>query len=128
VKVVYTYLVAVMRSAVDDRLIAASPCSRISLPEVVRDRVIPLTTVQVGKVVEQAPARFRAMAVLDAATGPRSGELRGLTVDRLSPALHVRRARVPEVLTLHVDRQLVRVVRVGRRCGGRRRRPRRTGR
>jgi integrase len=109
VKVVYTYLAAVMRSAVDDRLISHTPCSRIKLPEVTKKRVVPLTDDQVAAIAGQAGERYRAMVALGAATGMRSGELRGLTVDRLSPALHLLGRSVPDAVTLHVDRQLTAV-------------------
>jgi integrase len=106
IEVVYGYVATIFRSAVDDRLLAHSPCTRISLPEVVTSRVVPLLLEQVTAIREALPARYQAMAALDAASGLRSGELRGLTVDRLSPRLHVQGARVPSEVALRVDRQM----------------------
>jgi integrase len=41
-----------------------------------------------------------------AASGLRSGELRGLTVDRIEPALHLRTDVPPKQATVRIDRQL----------------------
>lgn len=54
--------------------------------------------------VDAAGERWRAMFVLAAATGMRPGELRGLTVDRITPALHVRSQVSPRVASLRIDR------------------------
>lgn len=105
VHVVYGCLSALMRSAVEDRLRPFSPCSRISLPEVSRGRLVPLTSEQVRVIAAAMTPRGRAMVWLAAASGMRSGELRGLTVDRISPALHVRGGRLPAQVSIVVDRQ-----------------------
>jgi integrase len=109
VRVTYTYLAAVFRSAVDDRLIAASPCSRIRLPEVQDRKVVPLTVEQV-EAMTAAAGRWRAMFITAAGTGLRPGELRGLCVDRITPALHVRGGPLPKVASIRVDQQLVNVL------------------
>lgn len=108
VRVTYTYLAAVFRSAVDDRLIASTPCSRIKLPEIPDRKVTPLTVEQVEAMVGAA-GHWRGMFVTGAGTGMRPGELRGLCVDRITPALHVRGARLPKVASIRIDQQLLEV-------------------
>lgn len=107
VEVVYGYVATVFRMAVDDRLIPHTPCTRIRLPEHVRAKVVPMTRAQVVTLRDVMPERFAAMVELCAASGLRSSELRGLTVDRVSPRLHVRGAIAPAEVVLRVDRQLV---------------------
>lgn len=96
--VTYGYAAALFKSAVQDRLIAATPCVRINLPRTTHERVIPLTTEQVLTIADRINRRYRSLVLLGAATGLRSGELCGLTVDRL---------RWDEPLSIRVDRQLV---------------------
>lgn len=79
----YGYLSAILKSAVADRLIRETPCQKINLPRVDTERVVPLTVAQVQRIAENITPRYRMMVILGAATGMRSGELRGLTVDRL---------------------------------------------
>lgn len=107
VAVVHSYLSAIFKAAVVDRVIAVNPCVKIKLPATTTGKVTPLTVEQVGLIAGRVPPRYRAMVLLDAASGLRSGELRGLTVDRLSPALHVRSDVPPQRVVLRVDRQLV---------------------
>lgn len=84
-------------SAVADRLIPSTPFERISLPKVVRGDVRPPSVEEVQTLAAAAPDRLRALVILAAATGLRSGELLGLTVDRCD---FLRRE-------VRVDRQLV---------------------
>lgn len=107
VQVVYAYLSAVLKSATQDRLIPSTPCVKISLPERVTARVQPLTVEQVGIIANAVSARYRAMVIVAAGSGLRGGELRGLTLDRISPALHLAGDIVPRSATLTVDRQLL---------------------
>ncbi|WP_229022786.1 tyrosine-type recombinase/integrase [Actinomarinicola tropica] len=95
--VVYGYLAAVFRAAVDDQVIARTPCTRINLPKRTRPRVVPLEVAQVDAICEALPDRYQALVTLAAATGLRQGEAFGLTVDRVD---FLRR-------TVRVDRQLV---------------------
>jgi integrase len=99
IEVTYGYLASIMKSAVLDRLIRESPCRAVKLPPIVRERVIPLTTEQVHQIADSVTPRYRAMVYLGAATGMRSGELRGLTVDRLK--------MVGQQMRITIDRQLV---------------------
>lgn len=85
VSVVYGYVSGLFRAAVDDRLIAHSPCVRgINLPRTEHHRVIPLTVAQVHQIAEKITHRYRGLVLLGAASGMRSGELRGLTTDRVT--------------------------------------------
>ena len=101
VRVAYVYLAGVFSLAVEERRIVATPCRRINLPPVEREPVIPLTVAQVQELVDRLWTPYRRMAVLAAATGMRSGELRGLTWDRITVAADGASAQV------RVDRQLV---------------------
>ena len=96
----------VFRSAVDDRVIGASPCVRIALPEVARARVSPLPVEAVRLTGKSMMPSLQAMLWSGVGTGMRPGELRGLKGDRLT---------LPKSGTglVRVDRQLVAV-----RAGG----------
>jgi len=83
VEVAYSYVSSIFGEAVDDRVIATSPCVKIALPKIVRAQVTPLTLEQVRGVIESVPDRYRALVVLAAGTGLRQGEVCGLTVDRV---------------------------------------------
>jgi integrase len=80
VEVVYRHLASIFKSAVADRIIAVSPCDRISLPKIDRKRVVPLETDTVLAIADARPERYRALVVLAAGTGLRQGEAFGLTV------------------------------------------------
>jgi integrase len=95
----YALTRTIFRAAVEDRLIAESPCRRIALPELSDEKVVPLVE-QVQLIVAASPEDLRALIVLGAATGLRSGELLGLTVDRVD---FLRR-------TVAVEQQLVYIV------------------
>lgn len=97
VGVVVTYLSAVFKAAVDDRLIPASPCSRIVRPRVEPARVDPMATEDVLALAAAVPDRYRALVMLAAGTGLRQGEALGLTLDRCDFLRRLAR----------VDRQLV---------------------
>jgi hypothetical protein len=51
---------SILSSAVQDRLIASSPAARLSLPRSERERVVPLSTVQVQTLADAMPERCRA--------------------------------------------------------------------
>jgi integrase len=80
VEVVYRHLASIFKSAVADRLIAVSPCDRISLPKIDRKRVAPLETETVLAIADALPERYQALVILAAGTGLRQGEAFGLTV------------------------------------------------
>lgn len=83
VRQVYAVTRTIFRAAVEDRLLAESPCRRIALPELPDEKVIPLTVEAVRAIADAAPDDLRALVVLAAATGLRSGELLGLTVEHV---------------------------------------------
>jgi integrase len=83
VRTAYGYVRSIFRTALEDRLVDASPCVRISLPEVVRERIVPLTPEQVHRIAAAVPGWYRAMVLVGAATGMRQGELAGLSLDRV---------------------------------------------
>lgn len=96
VEVVYRYLVSIFRAAVQDRVIAHSPCVGVKLPKIERRMVDPLEVDQVEALVDAMPVRYQALVTLAAGTGLRQGEAFGLTVDRVD---FLRRQ-------LRVDRQM----------------------
>lgn len=100
VEVVYRYVVAIFRAAVDDQLIKSSPCRGVKLPKQERRQVVPLEVATVDALAEAVPARYRALVILAAGTGLRQGEAFGLQLDRVD---FLRR-------TLTVDQQLVLLV------------------
>jgi integrase len=101
VAVVHGVVASVMKAAVSDRRIVASPCQDTRLPEDHRDPIVPLTIEQVRAIEQALPERYRALVTLAAATGVRQGEAFGLTVDRTGIAPPSPRPM------LRVDRQLV---------------------
>jgi integrase len=79
-RVVYGYLSAMFASAVRDRVIGASPCVGIRLPDIDRGkRVIP-TPEQVHRLAELLPDRLSAAVYVAAGCGLRLGEVLGLEV------------------------------------------------
>lgn len=98
----YSILAILMRAAVKDRVIPASPCVDIKLPKIEpRSALVPITTETVMALREAMPPRFRAFVTVGAGTGMRRGELLGLTLDRVSF----------DFATIRVDRQLARTSR-----------------
>jgi integrase len=103
VRQVYAITRTIFRAAVEDKLLAESPCRKIALPELPDDKIVPLTVEQVRKIADAAPDDLRAMIVLGAATGLRSGELLGLTVDRVD---FLRRSVSVEQQLVYIDGQV----------------------
>lgn len=97
VAVTYQHLRSVFRAAEADRVIARTPCERISLPERHKAQVVPLPTDVVLAAAAAMPPRWSAMITLMAGTGLRPGEAAGVTLDQID---FLRR-------TLRVDRQLL---------------------
>lgn len=96
IRATYSVLTGAMKLAMADGLVDASPCVGVKLPRAERIKVEPLTEKQVQAIAAKMPDRLRAMVWLGAASGMRGGEMRGLTVDRLSGTI------------VTVDRQLIR--------------------
>jgi integrase len=81
IRVVYSFVTGMFRSAVRDRLIVASPCVDVRLPRPEPKRVEPLATERVEALIAAMPERYRALVVLAAGTGLRHGEALGLELD-----------------------------------------------
>lgn len=101
VRLTYIYLAGICQLAVDERRIVASPCTRINLPVVDRELVVPLAVAQVQALTDAVAADRRGLLVLGAASGMRSAEMRGLTWDRVRPT-------ADGGAVVRVDRQLLR--------------------
>ncbi|QOV35633.1 site-specific integrase [Streptomyces ferrugineus] len=80
VRNVYDVLVRLMTAAVEDKVIAASPCRRITLPPMPDEEVAPPTVAQVEAIARVMPPYIRAAIVTLAGSGLRIGELLGLKV------------------------------------------------
>ncbi|MFD5446207.1 tyrosine-type recombinase/integrase [Streptomyces tendae] len=80
VRNVYDVLVRLMTAAVEDKVIASSPCRRITLPPMPDEEVIPPAVVQVEAMARVMPPYIRAAIVTLAGSGLRIGELLGLKV------------------------------------------------
>jgi integrase len=83
VELVYRWVATIYKAAVGDRLIASSPCIRISLPKRPPKEVDPLLVEAVDALAEAIPPRYRALITFAAGTGLRQGECFGVTVDRI---------------------------------------------
>jgi integrase len=84
----------VLRVAVRDRLLAASPARDVQLPRVESDQPRALTVDEVMKLAESIDPRYRALVLVGAFGGLRIGELAGLVVgdfDPLRRQIHIRR-------------------------------------
>lgn len=79
-EVTYRHLGAIFHAAEGDRIINKTPCVDIKLPAIVRPPIVPMTTEQVGAVMEALPARYRGLVLAGAGAGLRPGEAAGLTV------------------------------------------------
>lgn len=97
---VYRALASGLKAAVADHLMRESPCTRaVKLPAQVRVPLVILTPAQVHVIASEIHARYRVLVELGAATGMRSGELRGLTVGQIT--------WTAEGAVIDVDRQLI---------------------
>ena len=83
VEVIYRYLASIFLSAIDDRVLARTPCRGVKLPKSERRLVHPLTSDQVLAIVDSVPDRYKALVFCTAGTGLRQGEAFGLTVGHL---------------------------------------------
>lgn len=95
----YSILAILLRAAVKDRVIPATPCVDITLPKTAsKAALVPVSTDTVLELRAELPARYRAFATIAAGTGMRRGEILGLTLDRIAF----------DFGTIRVDRQLAR--------------------
>lgn len=96
VRNVIKVLAAIYNTAIEDQVVAVSPVKGVKLPPVDTDITIP-TRDEIDALFGACPSRYRISISLAAGAGLRSGEVRGLTVDRVD---FLRRR-------LLIDRQLV---------------------
>ena len=97
VRNVFEVLGRVMSAAVDDRVIASSPCQRISLPAHLQVEVVPPKPEQVRALADAISPRYRGAVVTLAGSGLRIGELLALRkgdVDFLRGSVRVERQRL----------------------------------
>jgi len=100
----YSILAILLRAAVKDRVIPASPCVDIKRPKIeAKSALEPISTATVLAVRDDLPERYRAFVTIAAGTGMRRGEILGLTLDRVAL----------DFGTIRVDRQLARSSRAG---------------
>ncbi len=74
---------SVLNDAIDDGLLARSPCHRIELPAAVLPAIEPLTPAQILTLASLIDPRYLAMVWLAAGCGLRWSEAAGLTRDRI---------------------------------------------
>ncbi len=74
---------SVLNDAIDDGLLARSPCHRIELPAAALPAIEPLTPAQILVLATLIGPRYRAMVLLAAGCGLRWSEAAGLTRDRV---------------------------------------------
>lgn len=96
---VYKLLRAIFAAAVEDHVLAVSPCRKVTRPVVEQRHVVPLALTRVSAAADLITPRMRALVLLSVGTGLRQGEALGLTLDRVD---FLRRE-------VTVDRQLVSV-------------------
>lgn len=97
VRNVYDVLVRLMTAAVEDKVIASSPCRRITLPPMLDEEVTPPTVAQVEAMARVMPPCVRMAITVLAGSGLRIGELLGLKVsdvDFKAGAIRVERQRL----------------------------------
>lgn len=76
-------LVPMLRTAVDDGLIARNPAERVPRPRVERRRVDPLDPAEVVALADSVPQQYRVAVWLAAGAGLREGEVLGLLLRRV---------------------------------------------
>lgn len=94
---IYEVAARVFDAAVEDRIISASPCRRITLPKGDGDEVVPPTVEEVAALRSALDPRWQAIVVALAGSGLRIGELLGLSVsdvDFLRRTIRVERQRL----------------------------------
>lgn len=84
VATVHQHLRTMLRAAVEHDRILRNPAVGVKLPKVNKAPVVPLTVEQVRLLTDDAPPFLRAaVAAIGAGLGLRSGEMLGLTADRV---------------------------------------------
>jgi len=96
IRVIYHVTTQVFAAAVDDRVIAHSPCKKINLPKADDAEVVPPTLEQVAAMADVIGDRWRALVITLAGSGLRIAEMLGLQVadvDFLRRTIRVERQR-----------------------------------
>ncbi|MFF4320717.1 tyrosine-type recombinase/integrase [Streptomyces sp. NPDC001568] len=83
IKRAYNLMSSIMRAAVDDDVIAVSPCRRIDLPVIAVKPPEWFTLDQAQSVLDELPVPWQTMCLLGFYTGLRWGELSGLHSHRI---------------------------------------------
>ena len=95
---IYHTLASCLSAAVDDRMIAVSPCRNITLLYADDSEIEPPSMEAVGRLAGEMPSRYQTAVSLPAGSGLRIGELWVLKVadvDFLRRSLRVERQRLP---------------------------------
>lgn len=99
VRNVYDVLARVFAAAVDDRVVASTPCRRIVLPRLEDAEIVPPSVEQIVALAGSVEPRYRGAVVLLAGSGLRIGELLGARVadvDFLRRSVRVERQRLQD--------------------------------
>lgn len=83
VGVTYSYVATICKAAVRSGVLPKTPCDGITLPQLQRAQVVPLSTEQVVRLADAMPPHLRALVLVTAGLGLRQGEAFGLTTDRV---------------------------------------------
>lgn len=83
VETVYRHLASILLAAVDDRVLARSPCRGIKLPKKSKKMVHPIPSETVLALADAVSPRYRALVLCTAGTGLRQGETFGLTLEHV---------------------------------------------
>jgi integrase len=79
----YQLLGKVMGAAVDAGMVMQSPCRRVPLPKVEREEMRFLTPAEIARLAKLIAPRYRALVLVAAYGGLRTGELAGLRRGRI---------------------------------------------
>jgi len=71
---------SIFNAVVQDRLLARNPVTRLSLPRSEKQRIPPLSVIEVQELADAMPERCRAMVITQAGLGLRVAELLALRV------------------------------------------------
>jgi integrase len=80
VRLVVQTLRSIFNAAVQDRLLARNPVTRLSMPRSEKQRITPLSVIEVQDLAGAMPDRCRAMVITQAGLGLRVAELLALRV------------------------------------------------
>lgn len=83
VRLFYSYVSAMCRAAVHDKIIGESPCVGVRLPEVPRDKKFIPTPDQVHRVAAELFERYQAVPYIAAGCGLRASEIFGLELEHV---------------------------------------------